>query len=131
SPYGPPASLKFAADDTPPYRIRLAIRNPSTGPDSAIPDLELWSGSLIEPDIWYAVIVYVKPRLDGSGGLKLWIGHRVRRLDRLHRLRPGAPQRRLRRPRPQVWHLSAGRERRPYALLRSDRGHDDVRGGID
>jgi hypothetical protein len=72
-PYGPPVSLKFGAGDKPPYRIRLAIRNASTGPDSAIPDVELWSASLIAPDTWYAVIAYVKPRLDGSGAVKLWI----------------------------------------------------------
>jgi hypothetical protein len=76
-PWGPPASLKFAASDAP-FRIRLAVRNMTTGPDSSDPDLEIWSDDLIEPDRWYTFLIYVKPRLDGNGEVKLWIdGTRV------------------------------------------------------
>jgi len=77
-PWGPPASLKFAADDTAPYRIRLAIRNPSTGPDSKDRDVEIWSSSMIQPNTWYRFLIYVKPRVDGTGEIKMWIdGTRV------------------------------------------------------
>ena len=72
-PWGPPVSLKFAADSASPYRIKLAIRNPSIGPDSTVPDIELWSGATIEPDVWHTFLVYVEPRFAGNGHIKLWI----------------------------------------------------------
>lgn len=72
-PWGPPASLKFAAGSSAPYRIKLAVRNSSVGPDSTNPDIEIWSHPVIAPDTWYTFIVYVKPRFDGNGEIKLWI----------------------------------------------------------
>ncbi len=48
-PYGPPVSLKFEASDAPPFRIRLAIRNATTGPASTVPDITLWEASMIGP----------------------------------------------------------------------------------
>lgn len=73
SPWGPPASLKFASDASAPYRLRLCIRNMSVGPDSAVPDIEVWSGSVIYPETWYAVVIYLSPRYNGAGNIKLWI----------------------------------------------------------
>ncbi len=73
APWGPPAMLKFATDSSPPYRIRLTIRNMTTGPDSTNADFEVWAGSVIQPDTWYSVVVYLAPRLDASGNIKLWI----------------------------------------------------------
>src|SRR5262249_18430841 len=64
-PWGPPVSLKFAADSAAPYRIRLAIRNPSTGPNSTDRDIEIWSSSMIQPNTWYRFLLYVRPRIDG------------------------------------------------------------------
>jgi Polysaccharide lyase len=77
-PYGPPVSLKFEASAAPPYRIKLAIRNPSTGPSSTTPDIELWSASMIDPDTWHTFLIYVEPRFAGDGEIKMWIdGTRV------------------------------------------------------
>jgi len=73
SPWGPPVSLKFGSGSSAPYRIRLAIRNASVGPDSSVPDIELWNASLIYPDTWYRVVVYLFPRYDTDGNIKLWI----------------------------------------------------------
>ena len=72
-PYGPPISLKIATGDKPPYRVRLAIRNASVGPDSTVPDIELWSGAIIDPGTWHTFLIYVRPRFDGSSELGLWI----------------------------------------------------------
>jgi hypothetical protein len=66
-PWGPPVSLKIAAGDQSPYRLRLAIRNTSTGPDSKDPDLEVWSGTVIEPSVWHTVLICVAPRFDRDG----------------------------------------------------------------
>jgi hypothetical protein len=78
-PWGPPASLKFSADDTAPYRVRLAVRNMSTGPDSSTPDYEIWrDDTLVAPDEWHSFLIYLRPRFDGDGELKLWVdGARV------------------------------------------------------
>jgi hypothetical protein len=77
-PWGPPVSLKFSADDKAPYRIRLAIRNPITGPRSEDRDIEIWSSSMIQPNTWYRFLIYVKPSFDGRGEIKMWIdGTRV------------------------------------------------------
>jgi len=73
SPWGPPVSLKFGSGSSAPYRIRLAIRNASVGPDSSVPDIELWNASLIYPDTWYRVVVYLSPRYNTDGNIKLWI----------------------------------------------------------
>ncbi len=72
-PWGPPVSLKFEKGDTAPYKIRLAVRNASVGPDSTNPDIEIWNASAIQPNTWYRFIVYVRPRLDGTGEVKLWL----------------------------------------------------------
>jgi hypothetical protein len=72
-PWGPPVSLKFSAGNAAPYKIRLAIRNASIGTDSTVPDIELWSGDMIQPNKWYRFIAYVKPRPSGGGNVKLWI----------------------------------------------------------
>jgi polysaccharide lyase-like protein len=72
-PFGPPVSLKLTADSAPPYRMKLAIRNAATGPDSATPDVEVWSDSIIQPGAWHTFLVYVEPRPGGRGRLKLWI----------------------------------------------------------
>ncbi len=72
-PYGPPVSLKIATGSTSPYRMRLAIRNATVGPDSSVPDIELWSGSVLDPGTWHSFLVYVQPRFAGGGALKLWI----------------------------------------------------------
>jgi hypothetical protein len=73
APYGPPVSLKVERSDAPPYRVRLAVRNRSTGPDSATPDLELWSATLLAPDVWHTFVIYVEPRFDRDGHLQLWL----------------------------------------------------------
>jgi hypothetical protein len=77
-PYGPPISLKFEKSDAPPFRVRLAIRNSTTGPDSTVPDVTVWSAALIQPDVWHTFLIYVEPRFAGTGHLKMWIdGARV------------------------------------------------------
>ncbi len=74
SPWGPPASLKLTTDSSPPYTIGLYIRNMATGPDSAVSDLKLWSSAMIQPDTWYAVVIYISPRYtNNNGNIKLWI----------------------------------------------------------
>jgi hypothetical protein len=73
APWGPPASLKIVASSAPPYRLKLAIRNASTGTDSTVPDIGLWSSAIVEPNTWYRVLIYLRPRPDGSGQIKLWI----------------------------------------------------------
>jgi hypothetical protein len=72
-PWGPPVSLKFGSGSTSPYKIRLAIRDNATGPDSTKPDTELWSASVIEPDVWHTFLIYLEPRFAGGGHIKLWI----------------------------------------------------------
>jgi len=74
SPWGPPASLKLTADSSAPFTIGLYIRNMATGPDSANPDLKLWSSAMIQPDTWYSVVIYISPRYTNNAGtIKLWI----------------------------------------------------------
>jgi hypothetical protein len=73
NPWGPPCMLKFAKGSTAPYVIRLTIRNMTTGPDSSVPDIELWSDTVIYPGRWYNVEVYLKPDFTGNGNVKLWI----------------------------------------------------------
>ncbi|TAK96410.1 MAG: hypothetical protein EPO07_14595, partial [Verrucomicrobia bacterium] len=74
SPWGPPASLKLTANSSSPYTIGLYIRNTTNGPDSAVSDTKLWSSQMIQPDTWYAVVVYLSPRYtNGNGNIKLWI----------------------------------------------------------
>ena len=74
SPWGPPASLKLTADTSAPYTIGLYIRNMTNGPDSAVSDTKLWSSQMIQPDTWYAVVIYLAPRYtNGNGQIKLWI----------------------------------------------------------
>jgi hypothetical protein len=74
SPWGPPASLKLTADSTAPYTIGLYVRNMTTGPDSSVPDLKLWSSQMVQPDAWYSVVIYLSPRYtNGAGNIKLWI----------------------------------------------------------
>ena len=73
SPWGPPVSLKFGSGSAAPYRIRLAIRNMSVGPDSSVPDIELWNSTIIHPDTWYRVVIYLAPRYNTNGNIKLWI----------------------------------------------------------
>ncbi|HUJ60664.1 MAG TPA: heparin lyase I family protein [Kofleriaceae bacterium] len=72
-PYGPPVSLKLVTDDKPPYRIKLAIRDTATGPDSKNPDIELWSDRRIDPGAWHTFLLYLEPRVTGTGHIKLWI----------------------------------------------------------
>jgi hypothetical protein len=45
----------------------------TTGTDSVTPDLEVWSNSMILPGVWYSVVVYVEPRYNVNGHLRLWI----------------------------------------------------------
>jgi hypothetical protein len=74
SPWGPPASLKLTAGDSAPYTIGLYIRNMTNGPDSAVSDTRLWSSAMVQPDQWYAVVIYLAPRYtNGNGNIKLWI----------------------------------------------------------
>lgn len=73
APWGPPASLKIIASSAPPYRLKLAIRDSETGPDSKIEDKGLWTAAIVQPNTWYRVLVYIKPRHDGTGQIKLWI----------------------------------------------------------
>lgn len=74
SPWGPPASLKLTADSSSPFTIGLYIRNMITGPDSANPDVKLWSSSMIQPDTWYSIVIYIAPRYtNNTGNIKLWI----------------------------------------------------------
>jgi hypothetical protein len=72
-PWGPPVSLKIGAGNQAPYTVRLAVRNPGVGPDSTVPDIEIWSGNVLQPNRWYTFLVYLKPRFDGGGEVKLWI----------------------------------------------------------
>jgi hypothetical protein len=71
-PYGPPVSMKVESGASSPYRIRLAVRNRSVGPDSSVPDITLWSGA-IEENRWHSFVVYVEPRYDRAGHLELWM----------------------------------------------------------
>ena len=74
SPWGPPASLKLTTDSSSPYTVGLYVRNMATGPDSAVSDLKLWSSAMIQPDTWYAVVIYLSPRYtNNNGNIKLWI----------------------------------------------------------
>ncbi len=74
SPWGPPASLKLTTSAAPPYNIGLYIRNMATGPDSAVPDVKLWSSAMIQPDVWYSVVIYLEPGFtNNSGNIRLWI----------------------------------------------------------
>ncbi len=73
-PWGPPASLKVTTSSSAPYTVGLYIRNMATGPDSANPDIKLWSSAMIQPDVWYAVVIYISPRYtNNNGSIKLWI----------------------------------------------------------
>jgi hypothetical protein len=78
-PYGPPISLKVEKSDASPFRIRLAIRNASVGPDSTVPDITLWSGAL-DDGTWHQFLIYVSPRFAGGSELKLWVDG-VKQLD--------------------------------------------------
>jgi hypothetical protein len=71
-PYGPPVSLKLVTSSGPVFRIKLAIRDATVGPDSSVPDIEVWSGTL-EAGTWHTFLIYVKPRWAGGGALKMWI----------------------------------------------------------
>jgi hypothetical protein len=74
SPWGPPASLKLTADSSAPFTIGLYIRNMATGPDSAVSDIKLWSSAIIQPDVWYSVVIYISPRYtNNAGNIKLWL----------------------------------------------------------
>lgn len=73
SPWGAPASLKFGSGSSAPYLIRLNIRNASVGPDSSVPDIQLWSNKVINPGTWYSFVIYIQPRYDTNGNIKLWI----------------------------------------------------------
>jgi hypothetical protein len=74
SPWGPPASFKLTASSAPPFTVGLYIRNMETGPDSAVSDVKLWSSSMIQPDTWYAVVIYLAPRYtNNNGDIKLWL----------------------------------------------------------
>lgn len=72
-PWGPPVSLKVASGSSAPYRMRLAIRNASTGPDSANADVEVWSGEVLQPGAWTTFLVHVRPRYAGVGELELYM----------------------------------------------------------
>jgi Polysaccharide lyase len=72
-PYGPPVSLKVVKSSAAPYRVKLAIRNSTVGPDSTVPDIELWGADMLDVDSWHTFLVYVEPRFAGGGGLKLWV----------------------------------------------------------
>ena len=72
-PYGPPISLKVATSSASPFRVKLAIRNATVGPDSTVPDIELWSGAVLDPGTWHTFLVYAEPRFAGGGRLKLWV----------------------------------------------------------
>ncbi len=71
-PYGPPISLKIVASSGPTFRIELAIRNASVGPDSSVPDIAVWHGTL-DTGSWHTFVIYAKPRFAGGGELALWI----------------------------------------------------------
>jgi polysaccharide lyase-like protein len=72
-PYGPPVSLKVVKSNAAPFRVKLAIRNASVGPDSTVPDIELWSADMLDAGTWHTFLVYVQPRFAGGGALKLWV----------------------------------------------------------
>jgi hypothetical protein len=72
-PYGPPVSLKVATSSASPYRVKLAIRNSTVGPDSTVPDIELWSAPVLDAGTWHTFLVYLEPRFAGGGEIKLWI----------------------------------------------------------
>jgi hypothetical protein len=72
-PYGPPVSLKIVRSSAAPFQLKLSIRNATVGPDSTVPDIEVWSGAVIDPGAWHEYVVYVEPRFAGGGALKLWI----------------------------------------------------------
>ena len=72
-PHGPPVALKLTKGDAPPFAVRLAVRNMDTGPDSATPDLVVWTGSLA-PGEWHRFVVMVKPSHGAPiGEVKLWM----------------------------------------------------------
>lgn len=77
SPWGPPIMLKITSGSNP-YNLRLTIRNLETGPDSNLPDQELWSGTMFK-ERWYSLVVGMKPRVEGdSSHIQLWIDdHKV------------------------------------------------------
>jgi hypothetical protein len=72
-PWGPPVSLKLVRGAAPPYEVRLAIRNTSVGPDSSVPDIEVWRGAIIQPDTWVRFMVHVVPRFASDGEVTLWV----------------------------------------------------------
>jgi hypothetical protein len=72
-PFGPPVSLKVVESASAPYKLKLAIRNMSTGPDSVTPDFELWSSPIVQPNTWYDVILYIEPRYNADGRISLSI----------------------------------------------------------
>jgi hypothetical protein len=73
SPWGAPAMLKFGSGSSAPYLIRLTVRNASDGPDSSVPDIQLWSNNVINPGTWYTFVIYLQPRYNTNGNIKLWI----------------------------------------------------------
>jgi len=72
APWGPPVALVLGAGSSNPYPLDLCIRNITTGPDSSTPPLHVWNGSLAVGG-WHTVVLYVKPRLDSTGEIALWI----------------------------------------------------------
>jgi autotransporter-associated beta strand protein len=82
SPWGAPAMLKFGVSSSAPYLIRMSIRNMTTGPDSAFPEMQLWTNWMIYPNRWYSVGIFIQPCYNNSnvipgnntnGNIKLWI----------------------------------------------------------
>jgi len=77
APYSPPVQLSIRGS-SPPFQLRMAVHNMATG--SGDKDIEVFSENIIQPNTWYRVQVYVKPRYNSEGTLKLWING-VRRLE--------------------------------------------------
>ena len=72
TPWGPPVMMKLTSGDGP-YKVELSIRNTQTGPDSQVPDKELWSSKMHE-NKWYHFVVGIKPRITGNAShLQLWM----------------------------------------------------------
>lgn len=82
SPWGAPAMLKFGKSTSPPYLLRMSIRNMIDGPDSSTSEFQLWTNSMIYPGVWYSVVIYIQPcyntntalvGYNTNGNIKLWI----------------------------------------------------------
>lgn len=75
-PWGPPLMLKMTSGGNP-YRVRLTIRNTSTGPDSVNPDEQLWTEYMYKNQ-WYTFVVGMKPRVYGdSSRVQLWMNSKL------------------------------------------------------